>query len=380
VKSLKLGDLTNPPYNVFTSGEILLIVYDGTQYQIVGTSAGMFYKRPTSNYTIYVNVATGSDTLYDGTSATVGTGTSGPFATIGKGVLTAFNYAPSQFTITIQVASGTYAENVTTPAYAGPNLVINGAGASATTVNAGNNNAITVQGPNTLTCSNLTAQTSLVYPYTCFAALSGATLITQNTSSGNAGAAVFYANGGYVFPQTHTFNGNAFACFWAQNPGFIEVGQYTFTFSTPVAMSEPFVVTGGRRRGQLQFLGGRGLGQRDLCQRRQIFGLAERHREHLRSRHQLSARHGGGIHHPGRSSRLLTEIPRCAFGADQLFSRHRIGTGRRTTTAPIPACAINSSTPTTPAISPSLPAKAGRRRGRGIRQAPRPTPRCRPCF
>jgi len=35
LKSLLTGDLQNPPNGVYTAGEVLLLCYDGTQYQIV---------------------------------------------------------------------------------------------------------------------------------------------------------------------------------------------------------------------------------------------------------------------------------------------------------------------------------------------------------
>jgi hypothetical protein len=56
-------------------------------------------------------------------------------ATIQKAVTTAFGYAPSQFTITISIAAGTYNEAINTPTYAGPNLVIDGNVAANVTIN-----------------------------------------------------------------------------------------------------------------------------------------------------------------------------------------------------------------------------------------------------
>lgn len=240
VKSVTLGDATNPPYNIFTAGEILILEYDGTRYQIANTSAGMFYKQPTANYTIFVNTGTGSDTLYDGTASTVGSGTSGPLKTIGKAVLVAFSYAPSQFTITIQVAAGTYAENIGTPAYAGPNLVIDGGSASTTFVNGGNGHAIVVNGPNTLLSKNIQVSTSNTNLWGGFVAIgAAATHNTLNTISGSIGGAVYYAqNGGTVTPGgTHTFNGSSAFLWWA-SPGYITLnGGVTFTFAGAISVS-----------------------------------------------------------------------------------------------------------------------------------------------
>ncbi len=237
VKNLMLGDLTNPPYNVFTAGMVLLIVYDGTQYQIVGTSQGIFAKKPTANYTIYVNTSTGSDTLYDGTSATVGTGTSGPLKTIRKAVNVAYGYSPSQYTITIQVAAGTYNESIQTPAYAGPNLVINGAGSTQTYINSGAGNCFYVTGPNTMTVQNVSAQTNGLYPWAAFAASQGATLNTNNTATGNASIVFYAATGATTNPGNHTFNGNSNAIFWPIYNGSINLGTYTYTFSTAISVT-----------------------------------------------------------------------------------------------------------------------------------------------
>lgn len=246
LKNLKTGDLQNPPNGLFVAGEVLLLVYDGTQYQVVN-STSLIYRKPAANLTIFVNGGTGSDTLYDGTSATVGSGTSGPVATISKAVLIAFSYAPSQFTITIQVAAGTYNESVVTPLYAGPNIIINGAGASSTAVNAGASSAITVQGPNTMTCTNISAQTSLVYPNTGFAALSGAVMICSNTASGNVGAAVFYANDASLTVNgNHTFNGNSVeALFWGIFGGVVGIQTAVFTFSTSISVPLGVAVASG---------------------------------------------------------------------------------------------------------------------------------------
>ncbi|WP_051382433.1 hypothetical protein [Bradyrhizobium sp. Tv2a-2] len=239
VKNVTLGDGTNPPFNAFVAGMDLMIEYDGTEYQIVNTSAGMFYRRPTGNINIYVNTSTGSDTLYDGTSATVtGVGTAGPLKTIGKAMLVAFGYAPSQFSITIQVAAGTYSEAVATPAYAGPNVIINGASTGSVTISSGAANCIEVQGPNTMTVQNLTIQNNGNPNAVGFAAVSGATMTTSTTASNTVGGPVFYANaGGTMNPGSHTFSGGCEALFGGFFQGTVFVTSSTYTFSTPISVS-----------------------------------------------------------------------------------------------------------------------------------------------
>ncbi|WP_024517087.1 hypothetical protein [Bradyrhizobium sp. Tv2a-2] len=246
-KPVVLGDGTNPPYNVFVANMDVLFVYSTAMasWQIANTSAGMFYRRPTSNYNIYVNTSTGSDTLYDGTSATVGTGTSGPVKTISKAILIAFGYAPSQFSITIQVANGTYSENVQTPGYAGPNVIIQGASTAGVIINGGNNTAVDVGGPNTLTVNNVTVQTSGANA-NGFSATNGATLTTNNTASNGVGGAVFAGyQGATINPGNHTFNGSCATCFAGYFGGFCNIAQFTYTFSTPISVIDGTVLAYG---------------------------------------------------------------------------------------------------------------------------------------
>jgi hypothetical protein len=243
-KAVTLGDATNPPFNVFVAGEILLLIYDGTEYQIAGTSAGMFYRKPTANYTIFVNTATGSDTLFDGTSATVGTGTSGPLKTIGKAVSTAFGYAPSQFSITIQVASGTYNEAVATPTFAGPNLIINGSGVGSVVVSSGTSTCFTVTGPNTLTVQNLTVQnTAPSGGGGGFLAQAGATMTTSSTASNAIGGGIFNTATGTIQVGAHTYNGSCFALYFSTFGGLINLGaSVSQTISTPISVASATAV------------------------------------------------------------------------------------------------------------------------------------------
>lgn len=136
VKSIVLGDGTNPPYNVFVAGQILLLVYSTAmgKFQIANVTAGMFYRQPTANYSFYVNTSIGDDNAYDGTSATV-SGTRGPFKTIQKGINTCWSFAPSPFTITLNIAAGTYSESVSSPTWAASKVFVQGAGQGVTIVN-----------------------------------------------------------------------------------------------------------------------------------------------------------------------------------------------------------------------------------------------------
>jgi hypothetical protein len=98
-------------------GSIIEIVFDGTHFQLVAGGSGsgsgqlIFMTAPRS---FYVNNATGDDTVYDGTSATVvAGGTVGPFKTIGKALATMSKYNLGGWDFNIYVADGTY--NVPSP-------------------------------------------------------------------------------------------------------------------------------------------------------------------------------------------------------------------------------------------------------------------------
>jgi hypothetical protein len=242
LKSVKTGDVQNPPNGVYVTGEVLLLIYDGTQYQIVNTSS-LTYRKPSANLTIFVNGAIGND-ANDGVSNTSGHA----LATIQGGVNLAFSYAPSQFVITIVVEPGTYVEQVSTPPYAGPAIVIDGLVATSVIVNPGAGYPFTVQGANIMTVKNLTAANNGAYPFHCFGATtSGAILVTQNCITGTTYIVWFAGYGGEVQPGTHTISGSAGgAVYWAIGNGVIFVpASITHTFSTPVSVGEVVAASAG---------------------------------------------------------------------------------------------------------------------------------------
>jgi hypothetical protein len=262
VKAVKLGDLTNPPYNVFVAGQVLVLEYDGTQFQIVNVTSGMFYRRPTANYLIYVNTSTGDDTLYDGTSASVvgGSSTAGPLKTIQKAVNTAFGYAPSQFTITISIAAGTYNEAISTPTYAGPNLIIDGNVMANVIINTTGATCIGVTGPNTVNVTRLTYQnTGSSSTAHGIVADGGARVnVTGCASNGIAGNVFLGNNGGIIIPTSHTFNGSCNSLFAGFVNGIVKIGG-TYTFASPISVSASCTasqggqVDGGFTAGTLTF-------------------------------------------------------------------------------------------------------------------------------
>lgn len=95
--------------------------------------------------TFFVNGATGSDTLFDGTSATVvGTTSHGPFATV-QGAINSISNLQSVNPVTINIAAGTYgAVSITSSSISSWTLI--GAGVSSTFISSSTGDAIFVVG------------------------------------------------------------------------------------------------------------------------------------------------------------------------------------------------------------------------------------------
>src|SRR5215831_18013979 len=202
-----------------------------------------------ANSNLYVNGTTGDDTIYDGTSATI-SGAHGPFKTITRAVTETFKYGPSVYTMTINVAAGTYPERVVFPQVIGPTVILNGAGTANTFITgvAGTSmHTVLVTGPNQLTVQNCTvSQPGGAGGASCFSAANGATIIIQNCATGSAGGYIFNSYGGYMFVGTHTFNAgtsclSVITSFWG---GFFNIGvgavAAVWTFAGACTCSGPF--------------------------------------------------------------------------------------------------------------------------------------------
>jgi hypothetical protein len=191
-------------------------------YGINFAAGGGFMPILTANTTWYINASTGSDTLYDGTSATI-SGPHGPFKTIGRGYTEIFKYGPSVYGATLQVAAGTYPEANATPRYQGPAVTVIGAGKTATFVT-GHNDAHTFESThgNTVHILSLCASAgSGAGPPCCFVGSAGGTISTDDcASSGYVPFSIWEAYAGYISMGSHTFNaGNscgmcAFGCYF----------------------------------------------------------------------------------------------------------------------------------------------------------------------
>jgi hypothetical protein len=166
-------------------------------------------------------------------------GTKGPLQHIQTAVNKAFAFPLSPlFTVTIQVADGTYNESVTTPDVPGPALIINGDACAPSNVlvtGAANSHTFNLLGLNKMTVQNLKVTASNSGPQNCaFIAGTGSSLYTKNTVSGAVNYAVFESYGpAAVIPGTHTFTGNSTFAFNAINGGFIPLsstnGNFTIT-------------------------------------------------------------------------------------------------------------------------------------------------------
>lgn len=182
-----------------------------------------FARIVTANKDLYVNAATGNDNNNGLTPATA-------MATIQGAVTRAFNYPPSQYTITIHVSDGTYGP-VLTPKWSGPNIIIDGNATTPANViisnPSGPSHCVNLSGPNTMTVQNLTvANAGNLSAGGFVASTSGASLSTINTrSNAIATGAVWeaYGGGNVNISGNHFFNGSASEWFWATFGGVMQL-------------------------------------------------------------------------------------------------------------------------------------------------------------
>jgi hypothetical protein len=202
-------------------GAVQDYIYDGTNFQLASAFGRVALAR---NVDLYVNGSIGND-ANDGTANTSGKALS----TIQKAVDIAFNYPPSQFTITADVADGTYAP-FATPGWGGPNIIVDGNSTTPANVlisTSAPTHCVAVSGPNTLTCKNMTVGNTSAGGFCGFVASTGATLNTQNTRSNViSSGAVFEAYGAGAnlnVNGNHFFNGGSVNWFWGMLGGLVSI-------------------------------------------------------------------------------------------------------------------------------------------------------------
>jgi hypothetical protein len=213
----------------------------------VNFSAGAgFLPILTANTTLYVNGSTGDDSLYDGTTAAI-SGPHGPFKTITRAMQETFKYGPSLYTMTINIAAGSYAEMVQTPQVRGPSIILQGAGSGNTFITGQANNHTVLCGyGNFMVIHDLCASCTVGSdPTSIFASYNGAYLETDRTASGTSVGRVFFCDAGArLSVGNHTFNASSNCLYGisAQGGGSIMLAlmggniQVTYTFGGTVNM------------------------------------------------------------------------------------------------------------------------------------------------
>jgi hypothetical protein len=189
-----------------------------------------FFNQLTANTNLYVST-TGNDS---NNGLTVGS----PFLTIQHALNVAWTFPPNpSFSITINLADGTYSAGGTTPSIPGPPIIINGNSGTPSNVVisvSGGVNNLAVIGPNTMTAQNLKVINSSSSA-AGFSAGQGATMNTNHTVSGAVAGWVFLAtNGGTMNPGTHSFSGNmgyGFAAYTNGNTNLVASAVYTLTLA-----------------------------------------------------------------------------------------------------------------------------------------------------
>lgn len=217
------------------SGYKSLLTYSAlhANFELYGINFGSgttgFLPILTANTNLYVNAAIGDDTLYDGSAAAI-SGPHGPFKTIARATAETFKYGPSVYTMTINIANGTYGEAVVIPGVVGPTTLYNGNNRSGVfvtgadsqhTFNAGHANTILIKHL-TMSCGGGTG------PPCCVSSSGGASVNCDDLGSqGVIPYSVYESYNGFISAGTHMcYAGNTCEYFWsAFFGGFLGVQQ-----------------------------------------------------------------------------------------------------------------------------------------------------------
>jgi hypothetical protein len=207
----------------------------------------------TQNTNLYVNQTTGSDTLYDGSSATVvgpGSPKAGPFKTINRAINETWKYGPSVYTMTINISAGTYAESIWTPSVVGPHTIFNGAGIAQTYITSLGSvtYAAYAQSANQITVQNMHLANNYANPgYSIFLSQTGAWVTAQNVAVGSCPSGyTFFALGGYMSVGTCSFDsGTQTACpFYSYSSGNLYLtSAAVYTFNGPITVGTGYFAT-----------------------------------------------------------------------------------------------------------------------------------------
>lgn len=203
------------------------LIYDGTSWRINGLAISDVPVKLASNITLYV-ATTGSDS----NPGTLGS----PFLTLQAAINKAYTYAPGLFSVTIQIADGSYV-GAATPAWPGPPLIINGNSVTPGNVVVGSGAlGITVNTGGTVTIQNLKVQ-----------AASGSGVYCTNASVtlgvvyfGACGVAHVYCDpgGSLTFTQNVAIYGSAPIVLNAAGLGQINMKNITCTIVNPITVTD----------------------------------------------------------------------------------------------------------------------------------------------
>jgi hypothetical protein len=215
----------------------------------------------TANTVWYVNGGIGSDTLYDGTTATV-SGPHGPFKTIGKATATIFQYGPSVYTATVMIAAGTYPEQIIIPPVPGPAVSYIGASMTNTFVTGlptGVANTVHLDSPNRVTVKGIgiSVGTGDINNNAFYSANGGQIWTDDCQTNGTVRNAVWCSFGGIIYPGAHTFGAGHSGAYGMQSiysgqmqpqywdaPGHYVVRQRVWTFLGAMTVTQAFAACG----------------------------------------------------------------------------------------------------------------------------------------
>jgi hypothetical protein len=185
-------------------GQMIECIFDGANFQMMSGGSGGGIILMTAPRSVYVNAATGNDTAYDGSQATVST-THGPFKTIQRALAEMTKYNLGGWDFNIYLADGTYniSASITMPTPNGSGRVVligNHATPAAVLVyNNGTGGCFVFSGGGNWSLDGLAFQTTATTPTDgaeCLDVQGGCDLVAIALSFGSCAGSHFWIDGG----------------------------------------------------------------------------------------------------------------------------------------------------------------------------------------